>query len=487
MELKSQFDMRNYLRNSHVLICLYCLSAGLSFFVSQFVMGIFIVYTLTAIFLQHKLIPDTSPSAHIANDSGSSMQLFTKPLLAWSACVLLSSTVGVDPIHSLTGFPSKMLWLLIPYCIAYYFSQGSTDSKHTFERVSQYVTCFAVSLAVAGTQTLLSALLGFHIDLGIPGPVTASGQLALVIPVIIAMLLCSKNDKVTDRNVLRFSGAIFFGVLALAWSSSFFVSPKHLAILWGVRFVLALAIAWAVYKLNILFKKFDITLNMLLLCIFLFSCLVINLKRGPWFAVVTELMILGAVISRRIVINTLIGIAIVLACLIPARERLLDFADDFLIKGGRENMWQLGFEIVQRFPLGVGLDNAKFMRTLDPSLPPTHRHMHNNFLNQTVEFGWIGLTCYIWWMVSAISISLRTWRKFRSSSNPDEYRRSVISLGLAISIIGWQVAGLVEYNFGDGEVKFIAFTIFGLILALSRESYCNATAEVNNPPVPIDN
>jgi hypothetical protein len=34
--------------------------------------------------------------------------------------------------------------------------------------------------------------------------------------------------------------------------------------------------------------------------------------------------------------------------------------------------------------------------------------------------------------------------------------------------LGWQVAGLVEYNFGDGEVRFIAFLFIGFLLTLEK-------------------
>ena len=38
---------------------------------------------------------------------------------------------------------------------------------------------------------------------------------------------------------------------------------------------------------------------------------------------------------------------------------------------------------------------------------------------------------------------------------------------LSVGLIGWQVAGLVEYNFGDGEVRLIALMFMGFITVMS--------------------
>ena len=147
-------------------------------------------------------------------------------------------------------------------------------------------------------------------------------------------------------------------------------------------------------------------------------------------------------------------------------DRIGSLVEHFTIAGGRLSMWRLGAELVSRYPLGVGLKNASYMRTLDPTLPYLHRHMHNNLLNVAVESGWIGAAAFVWWMVVAISIGIYCWRRFHPNAETLRQAR-ILLLCAGIAILGWQVSGLVEYNFGDGEVRLIAFFLMGIILSLA--------------------
>jgi O-antigen ligase len=129
-------------------------------------------------------------------------------------------------------------------------------------------------------------------------------------------------------------------------------------------------------------------------------------------------------------------------------------------------MWSLGSELVQRYPLGVGPDNSKYMQVIDPTLPHPHQHMHNNFLNVLVESGWLGLAAYLWWIYEAIKLGLIMFLHRFNTKGQTNRLSGLLALALSVSILGWQTAGLVEYNFGDGEIRLIGLFIMGLLLAL---------------------
>ena len=191
----------------------------------------------------------------------------------------------------------------------------------------------------------------------------------------------------------------------------------------------------------------------------LLTALVVNLKRGPWLAVICQFTFIGLLISRKVLIST-ICLSFSLFFIEPIRNRLLSLFDHFLIAGGRFNMWNLGVEIFSRFPLGLGYDNSEFMRTMEPSLPITHRHMHNNLINIAVETGFLGLAAYCWFLFVIFKMTKRSYVQ----------TKDIILLCLGMSLAGWQVAGLVEYNFGDSEILFIALLLIACLSFKSTSS-----------------
>ena len=282
---------------------------------------------------------------------------------------------------------------------------------HSLERAKpeNAILLLITSQTVAACHTLISVSFP---ELGLPntpGAVTESGQLVLIIPIAFALFyLKSKNEK-----------------------SSFLLT-----------FCLAL----------------------------LFGALTVNLKRGPWMAIFFEFAFLGFLVSRRLLLFTIIG-SVLLFLIGPARDRILALGDHFLIYGGRYNMWTLGLEILARYPLGLGLNNSSYMRVFEPSLPVTHRHMHNNFLNIAVETGVIGLAAYLWIFYS-IYLLIKNSKEFRLEDNT----LKLLPLCLGISIAGWQIAGLVEYNFGDSEIRLIALFLIGYLFKLSSKISTKSTS-----------
>ena len=97
---------------------------------------------------------------------------------------------------------------------------------------------------------------------------------------------------------------------------------------------------------------------------------------------------------------------------------------------------------------------------MDPPLPITHRHIHNNLINIGVETGFIGLAAYFWFLFVLFKVAKKSYFK----------TKDIVLLCLGMSLAGWQVAGLVEYNFGDSEILFIALLIIACLSFKSTSS-----------------
>ena len=138
-------------------------------------------------------------------------------------------------------------------------------------------------------------------------------------------------------------------------------------------------------------------------------------------------------------------------------------------------MWEIAVDISSRYPIGIGYNNSKYMREYDQHIEPGHSHFHNNILNVLVETGWIGLFVYIWWIFGTISAALRL--------NSNNYSVNLIGISIGLALLSWQIAGLVEYNFGDSEVKLVAYVLLGILSAILISN--NPNRETADTQIPI--
>jgi O-antigen ligase len=179
------------------------------------------------------------------------------------------------------------------------------------------------------------------------------------------------------------------------------------------------------------------------------GALIFNLKRGPWFGVTATLFLLAFSLKHRKILRLLLP-TLLISYLIPAVKLRVDAAiTHFMLAGGRQEIWEAGFEIIKRYPLGVGFENSRFFHFYTYYVPENLTHLHCNILNIIVESGFIGGSLYLFWLIAA-GRELLT------------YREEPLALATFLAIFSWQLAGLVEYNFGDSEVLYLAFALLGL-------------------------
>lgn len=479
-QIISKFSPGAFAELSHWLIAAYCLVAALSIALAQIFLLTLLAYWLATLIV-------AKITKHPEEDEEISVSLsyrrLSAPILNWFLICAITAFTGINLARSGPRLLLSCSYLLLPFCI--YCSLSWGQKELVVSRVKSHLFALVFSQGVAALHTILSVAAGTELQPRIPGAVTESGQLVLVIPGAVGLLLLTSATDKKSKEPFFTKEAVkslaFLAVIILfAWQNAIppiaqLLSTKTSQLLAAA--VIVFLVARPLFKAARLFasqicrllepEQAQYTQVLWLVGTLLFAALVLNLKRGPWLGSLVVLCIIGLLLSRKIILTTIAFSMVFFAALTPVRNRLFALVNDFVIFGGRKSMWTLGMELVERFPLGLGPDNASYMRTLDPTLPLLHRHMHNNLLNVAVETGFIGLTVYIWWMFAAISLGFLIWRKLRSSVFTLQKEAGVLALTIGTALLGWQVSGFVEYNFGDGEVRLIAFLFMGLLLGLS--------------------
>lgn len=196
------------------------------------------------------------------------------------------------------------------------------------------------------------------------------------------------------------------------------------------------------------------------LALYVFA-LIANLKRGVWLGVLTTVVTVGWLASRRLVL--IAGLVIVTAVWVapPVRARLAHSARDLFLPGNRYDIWLAAIDVIRRFPMGVGRKNGEILRDY-ANIPQHHKHAHNNALQITLENGFLGLAAFLWWMGTFAVVAWRTCRRIP----PAAPLRFALAVAVFASFVGFHVAGLVEYNFGDSEVLEVFFLVMGLGLVM---------------------
>jgi O-antigen ligase len=189
----------------------------------------------------------------------------------------------------------------------------------------------------------------------------------------------------------------------------------------------------------------------------LLAALVLNLKRGPWMGVCIGGALFLALYQSRLLVPIALLVVLGYLGLEPVRQRIAEIPEHFYITGGRSMLWDIGVDLSTRFPLGVGVRNSRFLQTFSDEIPEEMNHFHNNLINITVEGGWIALCLFLWWLVSILRASF-------TRSTPSMWAPLLSAIGCAV--ISWQIAGLVEYNWGDSEVRMIVYITLGILLGV---------------------
>ena len=176
--------------------------------------------------------------------------------------------------------------------------------------------------------------------------------------------------------------------------------------------------------------------------------------RNAWlgFAAAIGIVVL---LTRRLALLVPLGLAVVLALSVPSplRTKLLSVFDPTSPSASeRFYFWDAGLRMVKDAPLlGLGPGSVRLYypdyKHPDERRPRTG-HLHNNLVQIAAERGLLGLAAWLWIWVAFLIRSVRIYGQLPRSRADD---RALVA-GSVAAVIGFLVAGLFEYNFGDSEV-----------------------------------
>ena len=128
----------------------------------------------------------------------------------------------------------------------------------------------------------------------------------------------------------------------------------------------------------------------------------------------------------------------------------------------RVYMWRSGLAMWRRHPLlGVGPGEVKRdyeIYALPEAIKKRTSHVHSTPLQILVERGALGLAAWLWIWVAFFTKSINLLRRLPA----DSARERALVVGSLAAVVGFLVAGLSEYNFGDSEVVMVAWALMAL-------------------------
>jgi len=405
-------------------------------------------------------------------DLSPSEKLVVIPALFFMTSVALSALLGINPIRSILPFLS----------LAFFAITVLVFARHG--QLIPVLVSLLTGQAIASLHSILDAAFP-NIFRGLfVGTVSESGQLALSIPMILGILWRMYPEASTaiykaDHIKLLIGSTITTIALVLFGFRTQMGLPISVIL---CIFIVCAAVNFKVFR-HALRSSTSSRRYAILLCVYapaLVTALAVNLKRGPWLGVVVGSTIFFWRFAPRISALVVSIAAVCAATIAPITERLAASYQHFTIAGGRSTIWRIGSEMIAQFPLGIGLHNSAILRSFAPEIPPELKHFHNNLINITAESGWLGCGMFLWFILAIVQ------RGFTKPLN-------AIHVAIGCSIISWQTAGLVEYNFGDSEVILLAWILVGVLLhdqtkrcdvALDRggiESRAGTSTATHNP------
>jgi O-antigen ligase len=188
--------------------------------------------------------------------------------------------------------------------------------------------------------------------------------------------------------------------------------------------------------------------------------LLVNYKRGSWFCTFAFVVLLLSLrVHWRIVLVPIVAAAIFL-CIPTVRGRLASLSDELEQPGGRMTMWtEVAPTLIRQYPLGIGYRSLtnEMMKEINRRIEPRRDHLHSNIAQVLVATGWLGFAAYLVWMGWGCADGLRYLR--RSGREEGDNSEALAWLLMLLALLA---NGLVEYNFGDGEIVLA----YGLIMGV---------------------
>lgn len=367
------------------------------------------------------------------------------PFIAFIIIAISTSIFGINPERSFSHIGT-----LLFFPLAIFAFKDALESNLNVPLRSVLLGA-SVSSLIRICEHIVPSL-----NLKFLGAVSQAGQFTLILPLALGFYELLRRLE-PDQNINRSKVlGVIFGALSIL---SGFADKLQLPALFGISLLAILLLYTAISIVQWIrgASSFQQILVSTLVPLIV-AALVVNLKRGPWLGIGVGISIFLWFYSRR----TLIFVsAVCIACLLlePVQTRIDASLNHFFIAGGRSAIWEIGAVLIKKYPLGIGFENSGFLRSFSQEIPRELKHFHSNLLNVAVELGWLGLVMYI---ASFLKVIYSSIKEGIIKNNP-------ILASAGCALVAWQVAGLVEYNFGDAAVVALGYFGMALTLALLKD------------------
>jgi len=200
------------------------------------------------------------------------------------------------------------------------------------------------------------------------------------------------------------------------------------------------------------------------------TAIIFSYGRGVWLSLITGLIFMAILRSKRLVFFVLTGIIVSCTVLfiLPSSkfsQRIIGTIKSTRPVGDRIYFLEGGLKITRDYPItGVGWGG---FRKVYPKYKPAEAresgcNAHNNFLDVTVDSGLLGLGIFLWLLITIYKVGFHLFKEL-----DDGYFKG-IAWGFLGSLTAFLIAGLSQYNFGDSEVAMLFYFLLGMVTVIPR-------------------
>ncbi len=361
------------------------------------------------------------------------------PIMIFLSFSVISGLFSIDPQRTLRGLKSEFLVLL------FYLIINNLRDRDTIRKV---VRAFIIGSVLVSAFGIIQYFVGVS---KLNGVIVSSPEILSGAPAGLLDFLSMNNLRVvaTRSHPLTLAGGLMMS-LAIVICLLVFGSKENrkqklwlgiAAIIIGTAFVFTFSRGpWISMMLVLIFIEFVKPVK----------------KTVPWALIfIFSVIIIAGTISFSMK-DTRISII----------DRVLDIKDS-----DRVYMWQSGWEMFKDYPLtGVGIKNISqiYYKYINPKAihGKDWGELHNNFIQILVERGIFGLGAFLWLLISCFKEGIR---RYRFSISRSRYSMALI-LGCLAAFLGFAIAGMVEYNYGDSEVVMMMWFLVGLLMVTDNSS-----------------
>ena len=191
--------------------------------------------------------------------------------------------------------------------------------------------------------------------------------------------------------------------------------------------------------------------------------LLLTETRGAWIAAIVGVLVVGAVLDRRLLLGAILVPVLLVAFVPSVTERVTSVLPDPADARSESSLtWRLEHwtevaPMVRESPVtGVGLDETQRRTGKEP---------HNDFLLVLVEMGLAGFAVYLWFLGAAVLTGLRATRRVADPRLPVE----PLVHGVTVALFGYAVAFIVAST-GENLLENVT-TLWVVLPALAAVSW----------------